>query len=108
MGVPDLNVTYTDFKKIKTLIEGAKYYELIYGADDQRRKSIYIENNVTKETRYYLGNYEEKILQNENIQKIHYFSGGAILIQENNAEALYYGYSDYLGSLVALTNEAAM
>ena len=65
-GVPtnfptnDLNVTYTDFKKIKTLTEGSKNYTITYGIDDQRRKSVYKEYTTLKETRYYLGNYEEK------------------------------------------------
>jgi RHS repeat-associated protein len=46
-GVPSnfptdsLRVTYTDFKKIKTLTEGNNYYILTYGIDDQRRKSEY-------------------------------------------------------------------
>ncbi|MDD3077755.1 MAG: hypothetical protein PHH37_01455 [Paludibacter sp.] len=43
-----LNVTYTDFKKIKTLSEDSKYYELTYGVDDQRRKSVYKVNNTTR------------------------------------------------------------
>lgn len=86
-GVPtgfpasDLNVTYTDFKKIKTLSEGNQQYTLTYGIDDQRRKSIYKENGTTKETRYYIGNYEEKINHITGItEKIHYLSGGAIYI----------------------------
>jgi len=46
-GVPSnfptdsLRVTYTDFKKIKTLTEDNNYYILTYGIDDQRRKSEY-------------------------------------------------------------------
>ena len=86
-GVPtgfppsDLNVTYTDFKKIKTLSEGNQQYILTYGIDDQRRKSVYKENGTTKETRYYLGNYEEKTNHITGItEKIHYLSGGAIYI----------------------------
>ncbi|MDD3079475.1 MAG: hypothetical protein PHH37_10280 [Paludibacter sp.] len=47
-GVPsnfptaDLNVTYTDFKKIKTLTEGSKYYELTYGVDDSVLSDMFI------------------------------------------------------------------
>jgi YD repeat-containing protein len=36
----NLTVTYTDFKKIKTLTEGNKFYQLTYGVDEQRRKSV--------------------------------------------------------------------
>ncbi|MDD4921021.1 MAG: RHS repeat-associated core domain-containing protein [Bacteroidales bacterium] len=101
-----LNVTYTDFKKISTLTEGNKYYTLSYGVDDQRRKSIYQIDGVTRQTRYYLGNYEEEIDAAGNIRKIHYLSGGAVYIQNNNADSLLYGYSDNQGSLIALTDES--
>ena len=49
-GVPknfpadDLNVTYTDFKKINTLAEGDKLYTVSYGVDDQRCKTTYTRN----------------------------------------------------------------
>jgi len=112
-GVPtnfptnDLNVTYTDFKKIKTLTEGSKNYTITYGIDDQRRKSVYKENNTTKETRYYLGNYEEKTDHTTGItEKIHYLSGAIYVERSNGTKLLYYAYTDYLGSLIALTNEA--
>ena len=110
-GVPagfptdSLTVTYTDFKKIKTLAEGAKTYALTYGVDEQRLKSVYKLNNATQETRYYLGNYEEIINSVGDTKKIHYLRGGAMLIMTGNAENLYYGYYDHLGSLIALVNE---
>ena len=111
-GVPDifpsdsLAVTYTDFKKICTLTELDKHYTLTYGVDDQRRKSEYKIGGVPKLTRYYLGDYEEELDDANNIRKIHYLSGGAILIDYNGTETLYYGYHDYQGSLLALTDES--
>ena len=112
-GVPanfptnELNVTYTDFKKIKILTEGNKYYQLTYGIDDQRRMSIYKENNVSKETRYYLGDYEEKINHTSGItEKIHYLSGAIYIERSNGTSSFYYAYTDYLGSLIALTDES--
>ncbi len=111
-GVPanfptdSLNVTYTDFKKIKTLTEGNKHYILTCGIDDQRRKSEYKINGITQKTKYYLGDYEEETDNLGNIKKIHYLSGGAILINSNGVETLYYGYSDYQGNLIALANES--
>ncbi len=111
-GVPanfptdSLNVTYSDFKKIKTLTEGNKYYILTYGIDDQRRKSEYKINGITQKTKYYLGDYEEETDNLGNIKKIHYLSGGAILVNTNGVETLYYGYSDYQGNLIALSNDA--
>lgn len=113
-GVPvsfptaDLNVTYTDFKKIATLSEGTKYYTLTYGVDDQRRKSEYYANGLSQGaptlTRYYLGDYEEEVNALGNVRKIHYLSGGAMLIQNNGSDSLLYAYSDFQGSLIALTD----
>lgn len=113
-GVPanfptaDLNVTYTDFKKIATLSEGTKYYTLAYGVDDQRRKSEYYANGQSQGaatvTKYYVGNYEEEINALGNVRKIHYLSGGAMLIQNNGVDSLLYAYSDFQGSLIALTD----
>ena len=102
-----LNVTYTDFKKIKILEEGNKHYELTYGVDDQRCKSEYKVNNQTQLTRYYLGDYEEEIDANGNLRQIHYLSGGAVMIINNGEETLYYGYTDFQGSLIALVDESA-
>ena len=105
-----LNVTYTDFKKIKTLSEGNKYYELSYGVDDQRRKSEYYANGLSQGTptltRYYLGDYEEEIDALGNIKQIHYLSGAIMIItitpSYDYEEHLYYTYADYQGSLIAL------
>jgi uncharacterized protein RhaS with RHS repeats len=59
-------------------------------------------------TKIYLGNYElENIISGTDAgttRKIHYLSG-AILVTTNGVDKLYYSYSDYQGSLVALTNE---
>ncbi len=110
-GVPanfplsNLSVTYTDFNKINTLNEGSKLYTLTYGIDDQRRKSVYAVNGVTKQTRYYLGDFEEEIDANGNIRKIHYLSGGAVFISNNGQDSLLFGYADYQGSLIALTDQ---
>lgn len=113
-GVPinfptaNLSVTYTDFGKIKTLTEGNKSYELVYGVDNERRQSIYRVNGVVQMTKYYLGDYEEEVTPDGNIRKIHYISGddglSAILIRNHGSDTLYYCYTDQLGSLTALTD----
>jgi RHS repeat-associated protein len=87
------------------LDEGTKHYELTYGVDEERIKSVQTLNN-TSITRYYLGDYEEEINSLGGIRKIHYLSGGAMMVNNSGVETLYYGYSDYQGSLLALTNES--
>lgn len=104
----DLNVSYTDFKKIATLSEGSKFYRISYGTDDERIKSEYYSNGQTQGTptltRYYVGDYEEEVDAAGITKKIHYLSG-AILIQETGqADKFYYSYTDYQGSLIALTD----
>jgi len=100
----NLTVTYTDFKKIKTLVEGAKTYTLSYGVDEQRTKSVYAVNGATQMTRYYLGDYEEEASSAGNLRMIHYLGNGAIYINNNGVDSLLFMYRDYLGSLVALTD----
>lgn len=110
MSLDSLLVSYTDFKKIVSLTEGNKSYTLTYGIDDQRRKSVYSINGAVKQTRYYLGNYEEETDAAGNVRKIHYISGGdglaAILIQNQGHDSLLYAYTDFQGSLTALTDES--
>lgn len=104
-SLPDVTITYTDFNKVSTVAEGNKHYALTYGVDNQRRSSVYKVNNAVKTTRYYVGNYEEEVT-GSSTRKLHYLPGGAVFIQNNGQDSLLYGYSDYLGSLVALTNES--
>jgi len=99
-----LETTYTDFNKIKTLTSGNKSYNVTYGVDMQRRKTVYQEGNSTL-TRYYIGNYEKEVKSGGNTKEIHYLRGGGILIRNNGQENLLYGYTDYLGSLTALTDQ---
>jgi RHS repeat-associated protein len=99
-----LNVTYTDFRKINTITEGSKSYSVLYGIDDQRRKTVYTIGDVNKMTRYYLGNYEEEIDSVGNLRKIHYLSG-AVMIQDQGKDSLFFAYTDNQGSLIALVNE---
>ncbi len=98
------HITYTDFKKVSTITEGNKKYTLSYSVDKERIKSVYNEDGVDKLTKYYLSNYEEEIDSKGNIRKIHYITGGGIMIEKNGVKNLYYSYTDHLGSLTALTD----
>jgi RHS repeat-associated protein len=98
-------ITYTDFKKVKTVAEGSNSLTIAYGVDEQRVKTV-LNKNGTSLTRYYMGNYEEEIVGN-NIRKIHYLCGGnglaAVRIQSAGKDTLYYAHTDYQGSLTALS-----
>ncbi|MDL2222957.1 FG-GAP-like repeat-containing protein [Bacteroidales bacterium OttesenSCG-928-M11] len=109
---PDLNyadqeIQYTDFKKVKSILEGDNYLAISYGVDKQRTKSVLTTPNKTL-TRYYLGNYEEEIV-NGKTRNIHYINGGnglaALFIQTDGEEnKLYYTHTDFQGNLIALSN----
>ena len=104
----DLTASYTDFKKLATLDEGTKHYELSYGVDDQRRMSTYYANGklqgIPSLTKYYVGNYEEENTSNGNVRKIHYLSGAIYVDNSIYNDSLYYVYSDNQGSVIALTD----
>ena len=104
-GTPtdNLAATYTDFRKIETLGEGTKNYAVTYGVDQQRRKSVQTVDGVTT-TRYYLGDYEEEMV-GTTVRKIHYLRG-AIYVQNNGTDSLYYTYTDNQGSVIALTDQS--
>ena len=54
-----------------------------------------------------MGDYEEKINHTNGItEKIHYLSGAIYIERSNGTSSFYYAYTDYLGSLIALTNES--
>jgi RHS repeat-associated protein len=55
-------------------------------------------------TRYYLGNYEEELTPNGNTRKIHYLKDAAYIQNTNGGDSLLFTYTDYLGSLTALTD----
>ena len=90
-----------------TISLGNKSLVLDYGVDEQRRKGVFKEGNVTF-TRYYSGDYEEEISSSGKIKKIHYISGGdglaGIYINDDGNSNFYSAYCDYQGSLLALTD----
>ncbi len=109
-NIPDetQSITYTDFKKIATIKEGTDSLNIVYGVDDQRRKTTFTNNGTTVLTRYYLGNYEVEVDNVGNQRKLHYISGGngiaAIHVIEDTGDTTYFTHTDYLGSLTSLTD----
>lgn len=107
--IPDLaqNITYTDFKKVKSIHIGDRSLVVDYGVDEQRRKGVFKDGDATL-IRYYLGNYEEEIDSSGKIKKIHYISGGdglaGIYINDGGNSRFYSAYCDYQGSLLALAD----
>jgi RHS repeat-associated protein len=103
-------IEYNDFNKVTRITQEDKIYNLTYGTHRQRIKSILSAAGSTKQTKYYLGNYEEEVDAGGNIRKLHYIYGSntlaAIMEHKSGQENLYYTYTDYQGNLMAVTDAA--
>lgn len=104
---PAQAVTYTDFKKVKSLSQEGESFSLDYGVDDQR---VFMkENSRYGVDRYYVGDYEEEISEGGRYTTgIYYIYGGngiAGVYKNMGTSKIYYSaYTDRQGSLVALVN----
>ena len=101
-------IEYNDFNKVTRITQEDKIYNLTYGTHRQRIKSVLSAAGSTKQTKYYLGNYEEEVDASGNIRKLHYIYGGntlaAIMEHKSGKEHLYYTYTDYQGNLMEVTD----
>ena len=101
-----LAITYTDFKKVETLSQGTMFYQITYGVDRQRRRAVFSQNGLPEITRYYFGDYEEKIDHTSQItERIHYLRGAVYITRSDGTSDFFYTYTDFLGSLKALVRE---
>ena len=107
------DIDFTSFEQPSSIRENNEELMLTYGADYQRIKGVFKTNgNITK-TRYYLDNFERNVV-NGQIQDVHYvFADGAlrcIAVRENNSTTnqLHYVYTDYLGSILTVTNPSGV
>lgn len=105
------NISYNGFNKVSEISEGVYKLQFTYGPDQQRRKTILTSNGSEVKTKYFSGAYEEEITA-AGTRKIHYIAGGDglaalfIIDNVNPAGKMYYTYTDHLGSIVAIANDA--
>jgi RHS repeat-associated protein len=99
-------ISYTDFKKVKSIQNASHTISFTYGVDEQRIK-IAQGTSGYRFARYYMGNYEEMSDSQGNNRKVHYLNGGnglfAIHVQNNGKDTTYFTHTDYQGSLMALS-----
>ena len=100
------DITYTPFNKVSSIIEGENELFFTYGTSNQRVKTEYYNNDFQK-TKYFLGNYEQEIID-ENIRELHYIAGpmglAAIYVKKGGNDTMYYTHTDHLGSITEITN----
>jgi len=108
------SVTYNVFNKPLTLgVNGNQWYWTFeYGYDQQRQLMKSYIDGALSETKYYVGNYEKRVTAGGTTKEFTYISApGAGLVAvhvkpSSGTEALYYVHTDYLGSIMALTNSS--
>jgi hypothetical protein len=103
-------IGYTPFLMTDSVAENGTVVHYTYSAGYARIKSVLKVNGVTTETKYYLGAYEKQI-KGSTTRYIHYISAGnvlyAIAVKENGgAVKVFYAYTDYLGSILAVTDSS--
>jgi RHS repeat-associated protein len=100
-------ITYTPFNKIETIEEGDYLLELIYGPDQQRKKTELSDPNGIINLKYFYPGYEKNI-SGSITQEIYYINAPtglcAMYVVENGVGNMYYVYNDHLGSILKLTD----
>lgn len=101
-------MTYTPFQKTASIDQNGYRLDYTYAADMERIKSVLKQNGAVVETKYYLGAMEVQTNGVLPPRYIHYINAGnglcAIAVKENGVTKVYYAYSDYLGSILTLTD----
>lgn len=99
------NITYTPFKKVKTIQQNNDSLIYTYGQDMERRKMQLFENAQLVKTRIYCGMYEKETDSAANVKQYCYIAGGngvtAVLINEN----LYFLRRDIQGTITGLLDK---
>ncbi|MBK9582209.1 MAG: VCBS repeat-containing protein [Saprospiraceae bacterium] len=102
-------ITYNSFLQPDTIREGAYTLIYTYGYDGNRIKSVLRYNNVVKETKYYLGDYE-KVISEQGTAIVHYIAIDGqlkvIIDTQGSTHTPHYVYTDHLGSIIKVTNAA--
>jgi len=102
-------ITYTAFLKTETITENGYQLTYTYGSDQQRLTSTLTQNGNTIEQKSYWGNMEG-LVKNGNTYEIYYIAAGNglnnIIVKQNGVINIYYAYTDQLGSINTITDEA--
>ncbi|MGN7787362.1 FG-GAP-like repeat-containing protein [Niabella sp. 22666] len=109
VGANTQAITYTSFLKAQTISENGYQLTYSYGYDQERLTSELKQNGVTIETRNHWG-VMEGVTKNGVSSELYYIEAGNglnnIIVKQNGAFSIYYTYTDQLGSITAVTDEA--
>ena len=103
------NITYTPYYQPDNISEGGYTMAITYGPDYERIKSVLKQGSSTKETRYYFDGFEKQAI-GSTTKYIQYLGAGdgvkIIAVSQGTTHTFHYVYTDYLGSILTVTNAA--
>ena len=108
ISMNEQKIGYTPFLMTDSISEDGVVVRYKYGFGYSRVKSVKSVNGSITETRYYFGSFERQIKGSIN-RYIHYLHNGkqlyAIAVKTGSTPVkIYYTYTDYLGSILAVTD----
>ncbi|MDL2262234.1 FG-GAP-like repeat-containing protein [Bacteroidales bacterium OttesenSCG-928-I21] len=107
-------ITYNPLHKASQIREGTNIhrYDILYGPDSERKRTMLYNNNSLAVTKYYSGMYEKEVISGGDTKEIHYIAGGSGIVAAHirtngNAQTgtTYYMAKDHLGSVMAVTDK---
>ncbi len=104
------NVTFNSFKKAADISEGDHRTEFIYGPEKQRKQARFFVQSSLSATRTYVNSLFEEDRDaegNMTLQRNYIYASGravAVVTQDPGSVRDYYLHSDYLGSVLAVTD----
>ena len=108
---PPEDISYTYFNKVLQITDNDHDYQMdfTYGPGFERSKMETTYNGSVVKTKYYAGNYEKIIGADGDTTEFTYISATNGLVAVNikktgGRDTLYYIHTDYLGSIMALTD----
>jgi RHS repeat-associated protein len=109
MGRTPQEISYTAFNSINTISENGLTLDVEYGHHEQRIHSKLLNGTVVLLDKTFVGDYEVHKSASVDLE-IHYVSCPdgllGVYVIRNGVGSMYYTYSDYLGSIQEVTNEA--
>lgn len=101
------NLTHTPFNKVQSITENTDQYDVIYGCDQQRRKTALYNNGNLVYSKIYAGAYE-KTTAGLAVTEVHYINSPsglcAIYVVSGGSGAMYYPYQDHIGNITKVTD----
>ena len=105
-GIParSQNITYTSFRRPKSITEDGHIATFTYNGEYDRVKMNISKNGSSLLTRYYLGGcYELDQTTSSSKEKLYlggdYYDAVAVYVKESTSSGIYYIFRDYLGSI---------